>query len=527
MPCSRFGLDAAQSWSEATVSVRPRWILLGLAVAGAVAGGIGGTEGACSSLAPCTAVDVDSFGVFLGLLALSVIGLWLWPTAGAVLGVGAAAVDVLYDPNVPARLVFGAYAVGCVHLLVALGRGRRRQREIVAEVPKEAVLGAPQPVVASGQTVGLLRLWVGASAAVVVAVLSFGAFAQEKAADEVHRERAVKATGTVLTGWDDGGLQGVGLDQAGLPAQVAVSGAWERPRGSAVRLLVDPTDPTWVELRDEPLDHSAWLALGITGAGLALAAAGLGLVRGRVASASPREGVAIEVAVNPRGLARIRPRGGTGTVASFRTGEPSLDHGPGARRPRVDWVPGIAVGDLRDGGWVSVVTDAGRITPAMPVRGLRQDERAAVPSRSGRVAQLVEKLPSRGSVAAVGIGLVLAVASASTLPEALLVAQGGGVPGTLTITSESCSRSCSYDGDFRSADGTYTFHDVSWDGTGEVGSTWPAVYVGTGGRPDQVYEAGNSALLRDGFFTLLGLLVAGWPVLRAVLERPPSVPRQD
>lgn len=526
VPSHRFGPDAARSWSDAGPPVWPRWVLLGLAVAGGVAGGMGMPEPACSALHPCTAIDIDSFGVFLALIALSVLGLWLWPTVGAVLGIAGVAVDLLYDPSVPARVLFTSYAAGCVHLLVTLGRSRRRQREIVADVPKEAVV-ATSSVIASGGKVWSVQLWVGAAAAVAVALLSFGSFGQDKALDEVHRGRAVKATGTVLAGWNDDGSQPVRLDQTGLPARVSVFSSSELPQGSAVRLLVDPTDPTWTELQDEPLDHSAWLALGLIGAGFALGAAGFAVVRARVAAAYPGEGVGLEVAVSSRGLARIRPLGGAGTLASFRTGEPTVDPGSANRRGRVDWTRAVVVGDLRDGGWVSVVTSAGRITPVTPIRSTRTREARSTTHPPGRMARLADRLPSRGTVAAVGIGLTLAGASAPMIPEAVVVAQGGGVAGTLTVTDKSCSKSCSYEGDFRSADGVFTFHGVSWDGTGEVGSAWPAVYVGSGERPDHIYEAGNSALLEDGFFTLLGLLIAGWPGLRALLERPPFATRQE
>jgi hypothetical protein len=532
---TRFGPDAAGTWREATLSPTARWVVLGVGVVGLVAGLAGAPEAQCTALDPCTANDLDSFGVFLGLLALSLLGLWLWPAAGGALGIAAAVVDIVYDPSIPARWVYAAYAVGCLQLLLGLRRSRRAQRAVLGEVPKQTVVASHVPVMASGRQVWAPGLWLGAGAAVVVALLAFGAFAGAKSSDAEHRERAVKATGTVVSGWDDDLSQRVSVDRAGLPEHVLVSASWELPRGTEVQLLVDPSDPTWVELPNDPHDHSGWLALGIIGLGVAVGALGLIGTRRWIASHHLTEGVAVEVSVSPSGQARLRPVGGGESFAAFLTGSPSHTPGGGRLRRRIDWVPAVVVGDLRDRGWVKVFTDTGVIIPATPVRAIRwEGGKLGLPVAPGRGSSFGRRLESVAvwapwrEVGLVVVGLLIAVTSMTMLPDAITVAEGGGVPGTLTITTEDCGKSCSYSGDFRSQDGTYVFRDVYFARSGEIGSTWPAVYVGSGEQPEEVYEPGNSALRTSGFFSLAGLGAAAYPFVRGFLDSPsgPKKPRR-
>lgn len=509
-----------------------RWVVLGLGVAGLVAGVAGAPEAMCTPLDPCTANDIDSFGVFLGLLALSFVGLWLWPAAGALLGIVAAVVDISYDPSIPARWVYAAYAVGCLHLLLGLRRSRRAQRAVLEEVPKQAVVASHVPVVASGRQVWAVGLWLGAGAAVVVALLAFGAFAGAKASDAEHRERAVKVTGTVVSGWDDDLNQRVSVDRAGLPEHVPLSASWELPRGTEVQLLVDPTDPTWAEIPSDPYDHSPWLGLGIIGLGVAFGALGLIGMRRWITSHHLMEGIAVEVSVGPGGDAQLRPTDGGEPFASFRTGSPSAPLSGGRVRRRIEWVPAVVVGDLRDRGWVKVFTDTGVITPGTPVRAIRSEDGelglpipvppAAEARLRRRWSSLRDRLPAGREVGLVGVGLLIAGTSMTMLPDAIAVAAGDGVPGTLTITTEECGKSCSYSGDFRSHDGTYVFRDVYFAGSGEIGSTWPAVYVGSGEEPAEVYQPGNAALRTSGFFSLAGLGAAAYPFVRRFLDNPSS-----
>ncbi len=527
MPVSvtRFGPDGAGTWREAALAPRARWIAVAVAAIGPMAGMAGEPAVLCSSVDPCTPMDIDSFGVFLGLFGLSLLGLWLWPAAGASLGIVAALLDVRYDSSLSARVVFAAYAVVCVHLLIGLHRSRRSQRAVLDEVGAEAVLTSHVPVIAAGRTLWQPGLWLGAAAALVVAVAAFGAFAHAKNADAEHRERAVKASGRVLTGWDDDLRQTVRIDQAGLPDRVTVSGASELPGGMAVRLLVDPTDPTWTELEGDPIDHSSWLALGIFAAGLALGALALIGARAWVDHAHLTDGVAVELSITSGGDALLRPTGGGEPFATFLTAPPAPLSTSGRRRRRVDWQPAIAVGDLRDWGMVKVFTANGVVTPGTPLRTIRPDagDEDAITSLAraplGRAWSVVQDRVAVGQVFAVILGLVLAVSSVAMLPDAIAVANGEGVSGTLTITSESCSKSCSYKGDFRSTDGALVLSDVFFEGTGTVGSSWPAVYIASDSEPSVVYEEGNGALLESGFFSLVGLGIAGWPFVSRFLER--------
>lgn len=191
-------------------------------------------------------------------------------------------------------------------------------------------------------------------------------------------------------------------------------------------------------------------------------------------------------------------------------------------------MPGVAVGDLHNGGWVTVFTSTGVVTPGTPLRAVRDADDGglgldglpglASVRRSWRA--VADRLPPGRAVGTFIVGLGLTVSGALLLPDAIVVAQGGGVPGTLTITTESCSRSCTYTGDFRSDDGTYVFRDVSYAGSGAIGSTWPAVYVGSGEVPEEVYEPGRSALRFSGFLTLAGLGTAAYPFVRRFLDGP-------
>lgn len=517
---ARFGPDAAGGWRQAASSPRARWVAAAIGVAGLAVGVVGAPEVGCSPLSPCTQGDVDSFGVFLGLFVLSLTGLWLWPTAGALFGLAAGLVDAAYDPSSAARVVFAAYAVACLNVLVALRRSRRSQREVLDGIPKQPVVAGDVPVVASGREVWSAWLWLGAAGGVLVTLLSVVVFVHGKAGDAAHRDVAALTTGTVVTGWDDGLRQLVALDQVGLPEQVWVFASSELPPGTSVRLLVDPADPEWAELPHDPLHHSAGLGWALISGGLSLGALALIAKRRRAATRPLSDGVAMEVSVSASGQATLRPVGGA-PVATFLTGRPSPLLSRGGRRRRIDWAPGVVVGDLRDWGWVTVFTDAGAITPATPVRTVRAEDLALRPTGLASLDRgwqaVTDRLPIR-AVGTVLIGFALATSGAVMLPDAIAVAQGRGMPGTLTITSESCAKSCSYSGDFRSTDGFYVFRDVFFSGSGAVGERLPAVYVGSGEVPEEVYEPGTGALLESGFFSLVGLGVASWPFAAVVLD---------
>lgn len=524
MVFARFGADASGSWRLAAVSPRPRWAAVGLAAAGVVAGVAGTPDTSCTPLDPCSQLQVDAFGVFLGLLALSLLGLWLWPAAGALLGIPAALLDVVFDDSLAARIVFAAYGVACGYLLVRLAWARRLQRVVLDDVPTQPVPSGPLPSAASGRELWAVQVWAAIGVGVVVATGSVAMFAVEKAADAGHRERAVQVTGTVATWWDDDSEQAVTVEHPGLPAQVRVSGSSELKRGSRVPVLVDPTDPSWAELVDSPSDHSPWLSLGLLGAGAALAGVSLQLMRRRAATVEAAVGIPVEVSVDATGTALIRPVGGGEPAAYFHTGAPVVGWASRRRKPEIGWVPGNAVGDLRDWGWSRVVTDAGVITPGTPVRTIRWDDRAPDAVDAGRFRwSILDRLPSLGALAMAVVGLVLAGVSISMLPESLAVSQGGGVPGQVTITAEDCGKSCSYLGDYRSDDGVHQFQDIPFLGSGEVGTTWPAVYVGSGERPVEIYEPGNGALVENVIFTILGLGIAGAALLRR-LRRPRAAP---
>jgi hypothetical protein len=200
--------------------------------------------------------------------------------------------------------------------------------------------------------------------------------------------------------------------------------------------------------------------------------------------------------------------------------------------PRLPWTKGVVVGDLRDHGWVQVRTAAGVVTAARPlVSGVVDDAEAE--TFLDAPEQVWAEEPKVGidwgAAFRAVVGLGIAAIGLFLLPAELAAARGEGVPGTLTVVSVECGRSCSVTGDFRSDDGTLVFADVSMEAEGEVGERLPAVYVGNGERPEEVYVPGWGGVVFDGVLVLVGLVMAGSGIVGVVLAlrgRDPGQGRQ-
>ena len=532
---ARLGPEAAQAWLAAAPRVWPRWVAGGLLVVG-VALGVG-FEPPCAETHACSGAYIPVFGIFFGLLVLSALGLWLAPVAGASLGLIVSAIEVLIDPSWQGRVGFAAYGLACLAVILHLRRAEEAQRAVLADVPRQ---WAPLTgtVAADGTGVWARSVLAGTAVGVVVAAGALGMWVKETGEDAEHRARAVTVTGTVTSGWDDDLLQRMEVEHPGLPSEVRVETLTEYPRGERLRVRVDPTDTTWAEPELEETDRSYWISLAVVAGGVAAALAAFRRKRRRAAQVVADEGVEVEIRVYPLGEALLRPVGGGTSFASFSTGPPrARTPDPGAVWSEagrgLPWTRGVVVGDLRERGWVQVRTAEGVVTPAGTiVSGVVDD--AEVKTFLDAPEQVWAEEPKVGidwgAAFRAVVGLGIAAIGLFLLPAELAAARGEGVPGTLTVVSVECGRSCSVTGDFRSDDGSLAFRGVYLDAEGEVGERLPAVYVGDGERPEEVYVPGWGGVVFDGVLVLVGLATVGSGVVGVVearRRRAPGPGRQD
>ncbi len=508
-----WGGDRAVQWRRAVVPWFLPLVVGAIGVAGIIASIVGEPTPACSALAPCAGPGVDAFGLFLGALLTSFVGVWFWRVAGTIFGIVAATIDVFYDPSPAAHMVFVVYAIACLALLGWLHFVATTQRMLAAEAVVRVPSSSPRTA-ASGATSPDAVEWILAVVALVVILGGVGLWGYGRVVDAGHRARATVLTGVVSGRSDDDLNQEVTFADPSV-GKVKVSFSDDVPIGQRVTVAIDRSHPTWAEATWDRKDHSGWLILPVLGAGY-LAWFGTTWWRRRQGIAITDLAVPVDVRVRS-GMVLFRPVGESGVWGEYPSEEPSSRQ-PGSTVP-TGWVPGYLYGDVRDGGWALATAAGAAHLPRGPlvVHAVDADRRSSA-GAPGSGHHGTSPLRRRGAerrwfIAKSGFWLIVSLGflalSTSDLPKGWDIAHGAGVPGTVTITVEDCGgKSCSYSGDFTSDDGRYHFADVPFDGDGTKGEQRPGIYLGQGEQPDTIYVPGWSTFVEPLIFAVGSLGVA-------------------
>ncbi|MFG1993777.1 hypothetical protein ACGFJ7_27755 [Actinoplanes sp. NPDC048988] len=389
-------------WTAAGV---PWWVPRVVLVVGWVASFVVAAVGDTSS---CTAADPGvcgpdtTFAVALVVLFATPVLLWWMPLAGCGAGVLFAVLDLVYDDVPAARVAFAVHGLLCLGVAVWLVVARRRQAAVVAEVAGTIRLDAALTARLRDELSGWGLATVAAALLIAGGVGGLAWYGHRDAQVAAHEAAARRVAAVVRSADDASGVVVVDVPQ---PMRVDVIGSYEV--GQVVPVLIDGS---WVRLVAEPEDVTAWLSAGLG----AFALAGLLLFREqRVRSARRRllggPLSAVKMTAEPDDGGRVVLYDGMAVVSvvasPIETDRPHLtgedgewDEGWWAEEPedfgrhwRGDGPPDrkaepwtVTVGgDLRDGGWVLLVTDTAVLLPEAPVRTPRRRRRAEVEAPFG------------------------------------------------------------------------------------------------------------------------------------------------
>ncbi|MGK5683632.1 hypothetical protein [Actinoplanes sp. URMC 104] len=378
-------LDGARMgrWSAAAV---PWWVPRGVLVLGwavAVLVAVAGDTSSCTPQEPAVCGPDVSFAVAAVVLLATPVLLWWLPLAGCAAGVVFAVLDLVFDDVRAANVAFALHGLLCLAVAAWSVAARRRQAAVVAEVAGTVRLEA-------ALAERLRDTFPGWGARTVAAVLLLIAGTAGLAwyghrTDQVTRhESAAVRTDAVVRSADD--ADDVIVVEAPRPVRLDVVGSYEV--GQVVPVLVDGS---WVRPVAEPEDVTPWLGGGLGALGLAV----LLLAREQRMRSARRRLLsgplpAVEVTAVPDDQRRAVLEAGMALVPVAAT--PTRLPRPLLTGEDVDWTDGWAAadepqtvtvaGDLRDGGWVLLVTDSAVLLPEAPLRTpWRRPEKVEAPSR--------------------------------------------------------------------------------------------------------------------------------------------------
>ncbi|SNY52532.1 hypothetical protein SAMN05421748_11327 [Paractinoplanes atraurantiacus] len=405
-------LDGAriQRWIKAAV---PWWVprlVLVAAWAGAFVAAAVGDPSSCTAADPGVCGPDVTLAVVIVVLLATPILLWWLPLAGCGAGVLFAVLDLVLDDEPVARVAFGVFGLLCLAVAAWLVVARRRQAAIVAEAAGTVRLDERLREDRPG--------W-GWRTAAAVALSMAGAgglawYGHRDAQVAAHEAAAVRTDAVIRSADNASGVVTVGVPE---PVRVDVVGSYRA--GQVVPVLVDGS---WVRLVAEPEDVTVWLSAGLG----ALALAGILLFREQSRRSARRRLsrgplAAVEVAADLAVADRAVMFGGRALVpvlpAPFLPPDPSVndgadssvndgadstanhdeheyedgaddEDGDGAwtveeveefgREWRGESPPSrvrgsepqtvTVAGDLRDGGWVVLITDSAVLLPEAPLR---------------------------------------------------------------------------------------------------------------------------------------------------------------
>ncbi|WP_432882234.1 hypothetical protein ACQPYH_38995 [Kribbella sp. CA-245084] len=414
--------DVAARWAGTVV---PSWIYRWLMPAGWVAAivvSVASDTGRCSVEDPTVCGPDRTFSLALIVCFASLVLSWWQPILAAAAGVLFLTIELRYDDVAGARTAWTVYGAACTALLVWLVVSRRRQRSMVAGVPRQQVQ------VPAATRIGVTIRLLVAGALVLVGVGALSLMRWQDQREETHLRRAVEQTAVVKSQTDDGDLV---LE---LPdgRHHTVTMLDDYAIGASIPVFVDPADSGWLRPRAELADYTYWYTV----AGGAWVLAVLLVLRDvRVRRARPRRswtGQGLPVRIEPDSTGAFAVRSADGAILlGFLDTELDDDEGDARlfdafdaldeeendapAKLKREWEEtlrryrgeALLLGDLAEGSWPSLLLGEQVLRPVGPFRaprrmpwgnepvaGLPQDRvRREVPSVPFEPAQELPTLP--------------------------------------------------------------------------------------------------------------------------------------
>lgn len=303
---------------------------------------------------------------------------WWFPAAAAACAVLFAGLDVWLDPVTAANVAWPVLALLHLGHLWLMARDRAAQRATAARasepLPRSADEALRRAALTVAPTAPVGAVHVGVVALLLAAVVAGASYLHARDTDERHTALSRVVTARV-TGQDDEtgqtlfSVQGA---EAGVPGTVRIETLGEYRDGDVVQLRVDPDAPGWTHLVAEPPDPTWWVTLALG----ALLVAGLlswrlltGRVhRSRVVAAPPRSGVRVRFAAGDDLVPVLCTD--TDRVAAELEALPRPRYALAWPRLEAATETGWLVGDVRPGGWASLVHLGGVDLAVSPLRAL-------------------------------------------------------------------------------------------------------------------------------------------------------------
>jgi hypothetical protein len=393
-----------------------------------------GSSGACTMQDPCRPNLIVWVALSGGVLA-PVLLIWR-PVAGCAAVASVATVEILADPDplFDQPLAFAVAGVVCVLIGSWLVLARRHQRRVAAEAGDGVRRTVPIPArdarAHTRHVEGHGYAWspdYSGVAPVLLVLLTlcgialFAWYGHEQIVWNAHLSRAVRTVATItghVDGYEELYLRVALPDGRSMSASVAPWTMEQYPDGGKVPVLVDLSNPDWVELVAEPGDPASWLTAALIPIGIATMIFVASRTRRRALlrlRSAPQPAFAVLVGSGEEGRAEIFPVGAMSgpPIAWFQrvAGGPYAaalpDHGAPNDAAREEsfgatWrgdrgapdaeltgedatrrVPAVLVGDLSDGGWAAVVKDTETLIPRSRLRLVPTGARAGRAATSG------------------------------------------------------------------------------------------------------------------------------------------------
>ncbi|TDD60153.1 hypothetical protein E1263_12015 [Kribbella antibiotica] len=376
--------ELAARWVRAVV---PSWIYRWLMpvgwVAALVVSAISDT-GNCSIDDPC---GPDRTFSLVMIVCFASLALWWWqPTLAAAAGVLFLVLDLRYDDVAGARTAWTVYGAVCAAVLVWLVASSRRQRLLVAGVPRRqlSIPAAARP----GVTARVLL----ASALVVVGVAALFVMRWQDQREDAHLQRAVEQTAVVERVTNDGDLV-LKLPDGRTHTTTLTD---DYAVGAQIPLLVDPADTDWFRPRAEPADNTWWytVAGGAWLLALLLALRDVQMRRARPPQSWTGQGLPVQI--EPAASMAFAVRSADGAVLlgfvdlelddeesdmALAEAFDALDdeEAEAPARLRQEWEgtlrkyrgEALLIGDLAEGSWPTIVLGDQVMRPVAPFRAPR------------------------------------------------------------------------------------------------------------------------------------------------------------